>query len=249
MGTPGCSRFFLMGVLDAEDSQGLADDIDALRKSLLADAYYRNVPSMSPDSGKTAVFFHAKDDLPEVRREVFRILIAHQLRFSAVVRDKRAVLDYVRLRNASDPHYRFQPTDLYFELATRLFADRLGEDEEHEVVFARRVKSNQESALRRALGLSRESSHVRVTVCPSNLRAELQAVDYLLWALQRLFEQGEERFIEYVWGALRSIHDVDDVHESRGGTIYSQTRPLTLAALREARDIGADHLPAERSHG
>jgi hypothetical protein len=40
----------------------------------LADPYFKGVPSMQADAKKTALFFHAKDDLPEVRREVFRVL-------------------------------------------------------------------------------------------------------------------------------------------------------------------------------
>lgn len=44
---------------------------------------------MEPERGKTARFFHAKDDVPEVRVEVFRLLLAHELRFSAIVKDKR----------------------------------------------------------------------------------------------------------------------------------------------------------------
>jgi hypothetical protein len=37
--------------------------------------------------------FHAKDDLPEVRREVFALLRRHPLRFLAVVRDKQKLED------------------------------------------------------------------------------------------------------------------------------------------------------------
>jgi hypothetical protein len=34
---------------------------------------------MHREARKTALFFHAKDDLPEVRREVFRLLQRHDL--------------------------------------------------------------------------------------------------------------------------------------------------------------------------
>ena len=52
---------------------------------------------MQREARKTAVAFHAKDDLPEVRREVFALLKnSPGLRFFAVVTDKMRVLEYVR---------------------------------------------------------------------------------------------------------------------------------------------------------
>ena len=89
VGTPGCSRFFMLGLLDLADPAGLEASLRELRVRLLTDPYFKNVPSMQPEAGKTALAFHAKDDLPEVRREVFSLLRASTgLRFFAVVTDK-----------------------------------------------------------------------------------------------------------------------------------------------------------------
>ncbi len=44
---------------------------------------------MQPKNRKTAVAFHAKDDLPDTRREVFKLLQKKPLRFYAVVRIQR----------------------------------------------------------------------------------------------------------------------------------------------------------------
>ena len=105
VGKEGCSRFFILGLLDVAKPEELAFDIQELRKRLLTDPYFSGVPSMQPSSKKTAFAFHAKDDLPEVRREVFSLLIRHKLGFFAVVRDKWKVLEYVRQRNEADPSY------------------------------------------------------------------------------------------------------------------------------------------------
>lgn len=91
-GQVGCSRHFILGVLDVPDPVSLAAELEALRAQLLADPYFHGVPSMQPERRKTAWAFHVKDDLPEVRREVFRVLITHKVRFFAVVRDKARVL-------------------------------------------------------------------------------------------------------------------------------------------------------------
>src|SRR5947208_16835342 len=82
------SQFFLLGKLEVCDCVALAQALRGLREALLTDPYFRSAPSMQPDGRKTAVKFHAKDDLPEVREHVFRLLMKQDLRFAAVVRDK-----------------------------------------------------------------------------------------------------------------------------------------------------------------
>ena len=86
---------------------------------------FQGVPSFDPARGKTAVAFHAKDDLPEVRREVFQLLLAHPVKFYAVVRDKHEVVGEVRRRNARDTSYRYNQNELYDRLVEKLFQDRL----------------------------------------------------------------------------------------------------------------------------
>ena len=62
-------------------------------------------------------------------------------------------------------------------------------------------------------------------------RCARPATDYLLWALQRLYERREDRYLQYVWPMVRLVHDVDDTHTAQYGVYYTQKKPLTLAAL------------------
>src|ERR1700675_4162201 len=71
VGHEGVSKTFMVGVAYLPDPEGAKRTLDALRADLLADPYFKDVPSSQPASRKTAICFHAKDDLPEVRREVF----------------------------------------------------------------------------------------------------------------------------------------------------------------------------------
>src|SRR5437764_14903360 len=71
VGQEGCSQFFLLGKLEVGDPTALATVLHELRQELLADPFFKSAPSMLPDAGKTAVIFHAKDDLPEARYRVF----------------------------------------------------------------------------------------------------------------------------------------------------------------------------------
>ncbi len=71
IGTPGCTRFFILGCLEVEQPQELEVALHQLRTRLMQDPYLNRAPSLQPNAKKTALSFHATDDLPEVRREVY----------------------------------------------------------------------------------------------------------------------------------------------------------------------------------
>ena len=242
VGTEGCSRFFILGLLDVPDPMALNDRFDELRARLMSDSYFKNVPSMQPANRKTAFAFHAKDDLPEVRRDVFQILRNTEgLRFFAVVADKLSVLEYVRQRNKREPTYRYHPNELYDYLTECLFKERLSQHNRYRIIFSKRGKPDRLDALRMLVEAASESlaqqQNIRddpftgvFTATPKE-HAGLQAVDYFVWALQRLYERSEERYLVYLWDAFRLVHDMDDMRETSRGVYYTQEKPLTAAAL------------------
>jgi len=69
------------------------------------------------------------------------------------------------------------------------------------------------------------------------LSAGLQAADYLLWALQRLYERREERFLQLLWPLVSLVHDLDNTRQARYGVYYTKKKPLTLAAIKELPGI------------
>ncbi len=240
--TPGCSRFFMLGLLDAPDPAGLQRVFNDLRVQLMDDPYFRDIPSMRPDIRKTALAFHAKDDLPEVRREVFSLLRRTEgLRFFAVVTDKWRVLEYVRQQNEYNPTYRYHPNELYDYLIRRLFKNLLHKDSGYEIVFSKRGASNRTAALQQALETAREhfaqqwkitnNAPMQVSATTPAEQAGLQAVDYFTWALQRLYEKGEERYLTYLWPAVHLVQDIDDKRKAGYGAYYTQKKPLNAAAL------------------
>ena len=243
VGSEGCSRYFTVGLLDVPDPTALGRDMEDLRARLMADPYFRGVPSMQMAAGKTAVFFHAKDDLPEVRREVFGLIQRHAVKFSAVVRDKRAVLEYVRGRNQRDGAYRYQPNELYDHAVRRLFKQRLHKHDGYNVCFAMRGSTDRTAALREALETARGRFVSETGLeTPSNLyvRASfpakepaLQATDYFLWALQRAYEKREDRYLTLLWPQCSLVIDVDDTREKQYGTYYTKEKPLVAAALKD----------------
>jgi hypothetical protein len=241
VGEDGCSRFFILGLLEVEDPAGLTNRLEVLRKRLLADPYFRGVPSMEPAARKTSVAFHAKDDLPEVRREVFNALADEAVRFFAVVRSKKATLQYVQSRNRSDSVYRYQPNELYDYLVRVLFKDRLHQSDEYAIAFSRRGASDRTEALETALDQARHrfsekwgrrsSAVIGVQSASPAGHGGLQAVDYFLWALQRVYERGEDRYIQMLWPRCSLVRDIDDNRKTAYGVYYQKKTPLSAASL------------------
>lgn len=156
IGTNGCSKYFMVGMLDVQEPVALAHDLETLRLKLVTDPYFRSVPSMQPQARKTHLFFHAKDDVAEVRHEVFALLRSQKLRFFAVVRDKTRVLEYVRQKNSNEPEYHYDPNELYDSLVRRLFKNLLHKDDAYHIYFARRGASDRTAALHSALLAARQ---------------------------------------------------------------------------------------------
>ena len=200
--TYGCSRFFILGKLEVENPPALAAALTELRQKMLADPLFAGTESFKPERKKTAVAFHAKDDLQEVRIPVFDLLrgFGSQLRFHAVVCDKLKLTEIETAKRAAEPGYRFNENSVYDFLMRQLFGKFHRLADRYEVCVAKRGTSTRNEALKTALahaerdfeqkfGFSRNHpDDWRITVLPSKMAPCLQAVDYFLWALQRFYE-------------------------------------------------------------
>jgi len=208
-GTEGCSSHFALGVLDVDDPTGLNLRLAEIRVRILADPYFSGVRSVRPERKKTALFFHAKDDIPEIRRMVFELLAHEDVRFHAVIRDKRGLAADVQNKNRHSTSYRYHPNALYDQMVTRLFKNLLHSNAAYRVNFAQRGAKDRTHALRSALERSRDnfrrhwgiagSAPIEVMSLNSAESAGLQAADYFLWALQRVYTKGEDRFLKTWW--------------------------------------------------
>lgn len=241
VGRPGCSRFFILGVLEVPDPQSLAADLEALRGSLLSSPALAGIASMQPRNRKTAVMFHAKDDCKEVRREVFSLLRRQQVSFSAVVRHKELIAALYDDR-PRPMHYR--PNRLYDTCTSALFTDMLTSETCYRIVFAQRGNSQRTSSLEHALENAREqtrsrlgncsSSAIEVDSCRPNRQICLQASDYFVWALQRLYERGDDEAWNWIQDKVVRVIDRDlnwRVDLTTRGVVFDSGSPLTLSRL------------------
>jgi hypothetical protein len=252
VGTEGCSRFFLLGMLEADDPEKLKTALSTLREQLRRDPYFASAESFRPERKKTALLFHAKDDLPEVRVKVFDLLrsFGSALHFRAVVCDKESIRTREEEKRKKSRSYRYDPNTLYNELARALFARFTRMADRYRLQVAKRGSKDRNHALLAALehaerdfettfGFSRGGKDVweaiitdpKATVC-------LQATDYFLWAHQRFYESrphpttGEQtheiRYLDAIWPQVSQIHDLH--FGPAQGTFFTKAKPLTVEA-------------------
>jgi hypothetical protein len=241
VGRSGCPRFFILGKLGVEDPVSLGTELDSLRHDFLNDPYFKDVPSMQLENRKTALGFHAKDDLPEIRREVFRVLKKHECRFYAVVRDKMDVLAYVKHRREKEVSYRYRQNELYDTLVSELFQQFHGSMSDDMVItFARRGSKPRQTALLSALEKAervfegafgfRRDRKVSVDSSTPQKCPGLQAADYFLWALQRFYERGEDRYISFIWDRVGGINDLDVIDGQTKGKLFRKDMRLNITS-------------------
>ena len=234
VGTPGCSSVFMIGVAHLPDPQHAAEAMEKLRQSLLSDPYFKDVPSMSVNAGKTALAFHAKDDLPEVRREVFKLLPSIGAKVQVALKRKDRLVTAAKVLYSTGK--RFHANDIYDDLVKRLFRNLLHKADENRVIFSRRGKSERTEAMQEAIAKAKRNFEGKYRIAsnkPTRIEsgypssaAGLQVIDYYLWALQRLYERGEDRFFELLSPSFRLIMDLDDTRNKPYGEWYSDGNPL-----------------------
>ncbi len=155
LGKEGVSNYFMVGVVHLPNPMEACEKVEALRRSLLADPYFKGVPSMQPAAKKTAVAFHAKNDVPEVRREVFKLL--PQLGAKVIVAVRRKSVLVTEAQTLFRYGKKLKADDVYDDLVKRIFKNLLHKADENRIVFAYRGTSDRKDALQKAIIRAKEN--------------------------------------------------------------------------------------------
>jgi hypothetical protein len=243
VGTEGCSSVFMLGLAHIPDPDGVTQKLDQLRMELLSDPYFKNVPSMQLEEKKTAIAFHAKNDLPEVRREVFKLIATLGVQVFVAIRRKSNLAEIGIKARQHGAKAMIGPDQIYDDLVKRILKHRLHIADRNSIVFARRGKSARIAALASAIERAKtnfakqHAAHAKdiptdiEALYPSQC-ASLQVVDYYLWAIQRMYERGEDRFFDLLRPDYRLIMDLDDHRRKPYGEWYDSRNQLTLQKMK-----------------
>lgn len=235
LGQEDVSRCFMLGSAVLPDPSLAHSKLEALRQELMEDPFFSYAPSMHPDNKKTARCFHAKDDLPEVRHEVMKLLPSLGATVVIVIRRKEALVERFEEHKKGRGKTRMQNI-VYDELVTEVFRNNLRSGLENRVTFAHRDTKVRGRALRDAL---RQAGQSKGCDCSPHVEsaftwesAGLQVVDYYLWAVQRLYERQQERFFRALESQYVRIIDLDDRRIGGQSAQYSKTNRLTPAKIK-----------------
>jgi hypothetical protein len=85
VGKEGCSPILILGFIKTEKPKVLRRALALLREEIKVDDYLKSIPSVK----KSSISFHAKDDCPEVREKVFKLLKTLPFKCQFIVARKR----------------------------------------------------------------------------------------------------------------------------------------------------------------
>lgn len=238
LGEGGASKFFMIGVAMFADLADAENKLNELKRDLLADPTLANIPSIE----KTKRLFHAKDDFPAVKRDVFRIMQNINFNMNVIIRRKSYLIDGAISRQKVSGE-KITDREIYHDMIERLLERSQHTASRNEFIFAKRGKTFTTNSLKMALaearsnfekttGIKGHDNHVIKAEKPES-HIGLQVVDYALWALQRLYERHEDYYFNKVANKFSLVMDIDDKRHKEYGSWYTrQNNKLSLEKIK-----------------
>jgi len=202
-----------------------------MQKEVENDPYYKGVPSIIKKIKKGGYFFHAKDDLPEVRKTFFEFIKSIDCSFEAVV--ARKIPDvFIKKHNSKE-------VEFYADLLSHLLKNKLELGDKLVLNIAKRGSSTRHTTLTSALNKATRrfskkypgkqiETKVVFNIQSPHEEPLLNVADYFCWAIQRVFERGELRFYEFLIEKISLVVDLYDKEKWEGSKNYYTIRnPLT----------------------
>ncbi len=233
IGTNGVSDAFILGMVKIQQPLEEVRSAIAQKQNQIANSpYYRGIPSVVKRTEKGSFFFHAKDDLPEIRKEFFDFLLQFQFSFEAVVA-RKIIGIYEKKHNGKG-------NEFYADLLSHLLKNKLNASDKIVLNIARRKNSTEYNNLQLALQKATARHHnktngkeaiTKVVFNVQSFTAEplFAVADYCCWAVQRVFEKGETRFYDYIQDKISLVVDLYDSEKYKGNlNYYTKKNPLTV---------------------
>ena len=89
VGEKGVSNCFILGMVKFKTKlDPIREQILKMQSEILEDAYFNDIPSIRKKIEKGGYYFHAKDDVPEIRERFFKFIKSLNCSFEAVVARK-----------------------------------------------------------------------------------------------------------------------------------------------------------------
>ncbi|MCB9332312.1 MAG: DUF3800 domain-containing protein [Lewinellaceae bacterium] len=230
IGQAGVSQCFILGMVKfREPLPDLRRRIIDLQNQVVADPYFRDIPSLNKKVREGGFYFHATDDVPEVRKVFYDFIASIDCSFEAYVGRKIPLL-YQTKHNGKEAEF-------YADLLSHLLKNKLNKKGKMVLNIASRGKTTRNHNLQLALEKAqtqnrRKSATTQIVFNVQNHRVEplLNVADYFCWSIQRVFERGEVRYYNFLKDRISLVVDLyDSKNFSNSQNFYKPQKPLTAS--------------------
>lgn len=248
VGSNGVSNAFIIGMVKFKQPLGeLRNAVQALQSKVANDPFY-DVISIRKKKESTGYYFHATDDIPEVRKLFFDFIKGLDCSFEAVV-GRKSVERYETKHKGKEQYF-------YADLLSFLLKNKLNKEDRLVLHIAERGKSTKNHNLELALEKAKERlasstnfknfmnsddpmeidfisrkdilANIVFNVTQPVQEPLLNIADYFCWAVQNVFEKGETRFYNYLKEKISLVIDVYDTNKyDNWKNYYGPRNPLT----------------------
>lgn len=222
------SKVFMVGYLETAIPNQITKAFQNIKNEISKDEYTKSVPSIQ----KSINYFHAKDDCPEVREKVFKAI--KKLDFKAFIIVARKKPDHFRNK------FDLKASKLYTYMVEKLFENRLHLYSNIDIYFSKMGNTVREQNMKDALENAKKEFYkkwgqknqgeIRVFIQEPSQIQPLQLIDYVLWAVNRFYEKGEERYYQFIKEKISLIQDIFDF-KMYPKNYYSDKNPLDIKKM------------------
>ncbi len=234
IGEDGVSKCFILGMVKFKTKlEPIRDQVVKMQNEIVSDEYFKDIPSVKKKLDKVGYFFHAKDDLPEVREKFFKYIKTINCSFEAVV--ARKLPDLYESKHKSNEAW------LYADLLSHLLKNKFTNHSKIVLNIASRGKSTKNHNLELALLKAKERFEIShpdksiITQVVFNVMEQtseplLNIADYFCWTIQNVFERGNIRYYNFLKDNISTIvdlYDFDSYGKKGWPNYYGRHNPLT----------------------
>jgi hypothetical protein len=231
LGEQGVSKAFILGMVKfKEPLEPIRQKVKELQATVVNDPYYQHDTRLQKRIAKTGFYFHASIDRPEVRKTFFEFIKTVDCSLEAVVGRKIVSL--------YEQQHKGKETEFYADMLSHLLKNKL-HHEKLVLNIAERGDSTKNKTLQRAVDIALErrakqgmiietTEHIALDVQTHTQEPLLNIADYLCWAVQRVFEEGDVSPYQFVKEKISLVVDLYDTEKyGSSGNYYRRGRELT----------------------
>lgn len=249
IGNDGVSSSFIIGMVKFKQSlPEIRKAVEELQQRISNDPYF-DVASVRKKKNSSGYYFHATDDLPEIRKMFYDFIITLDCSFEAVV-GRKSVERYETKHKGKEQYF-------YADMLSHLLKNKLHKDKKVVLHIAERGKSTKNNNLELALEKAKQrlaastnlknfhqaedwwnidfisrkdvESNVVFNVTQPLQEPLLNVADYFCWAVQNVFEKGEVRYYNFLKDKISLVVDVyDSENYNNWKNYYSPKNPLSV---------------------